>query len=287
MEYSSHIELTYNTHRRLIQAQELGEIHNVFNHAINIKNNDGSLFTLVDDSFHNGPNCIKIFELDFSSLNVKEATSVHFLNHRIIIQNKLIINYSDYHLHQESVLTYPKNRHHLIDKIKAIKNSTWYKTYQNKYKENFFMKTVTNNMDINKLLLSVYIKRNDLVGMQKHTLENFIGLGVGLTPSGDDFLSGLAYVASLNNYPNSTFLSILQRLKKSMKDRTNLISYQQYKMALKKEVRTEISISLGGVLSDKDYTETEESIKKILTIGSTSGFDILQGMLFALEISYK
>lgn len=285
MKYYSNIELTKNTYTRLKNTEISGQIHSVFKHTINILNHDGSLFTLVDGSLNNGPNCLKVEGINFEQLNLQKASEVCFKDSKITIKNKLMIDYKNYVFHQQSELSYPENIDHMTKKIDHIKQSKWYLELKNNYQKQTFMKSVDDLIEANATLLFTYIKNKDSVTLQRRTLEKFIGLGIGLTPSGDDFLTGFAYIASLKNYPNTQIPSILGSLKFTMKDQTNLISFQQFEMALIQEVRTEVNICLKNILSNKPFELVEASIKSILDIGSTSGFDMLKGMLFGLEIS--
>lgn len=284
MKYYSNIELTKNTYHRLKDIKISGQIHSVFKHTINLLNDDGSLFTLVDDSLNNGPNCLKVSGINFEQLNLIENSRVCFKENKIMIEDKLIIDYEDHIFYQQQELFYPENVDHIANKIDEVKDSNWYLEFKNKYQEQIFMKSVDHLIESNAKLLSTYIKNKDEVTKQQKILENFIGLGVGLTPSGDDFLTGLAYTVSLKKYPNIQIFSILNNLKTTMKERTNIISSQQFEMALIQEVRTEINICLESILLNKPFELVEKSIKTVLNIGSTSGFDILNGMLFGLEI---
>lgn len=284
MKYYSNIELTKNTYNRLKNAEVSGQIHSIFKHTINILNDDGSLFTLVDGTLNNGPNCLKIDGINFEQLNLTEASTVHFEKDKVIIEDKLIVDYKSYKFHQQPKLSYPEKVSHIRKKIAQVKHSNWYLELKNKYQEQIFMKSVDHLIESNTNLLFTYIKNKDEVALQR-TLEKFIGLGIGLTPSGDDFLTGLAYVTSLENYPNNQIFLILDSLKPTMSEKTNVISFQQFEKALVQEVRTEVNVCLRNILSDNSFELVEEPIKSILDIGSTSGFDMLKGMLFGLEIS--
>lgn len=285
MKYYSDIELTENTYNRLKNTELSGQVHSIFKHTINIINDHGSLFTLTDESLNNGPNCLKVRGIDFEQLNMKESTKVRFEDDKIIVKNVLMIDYKNPVFHQQNELSYPENADHISEKIDKIRQSNWYLDYQEKYEVDAFMKSVNSLIESNSALLSNYIKNKDAVTVQQRTLEKFIGLGIGLTPSGDDFLTGLAYISSLKNHPNPHILTTLDSLKSMMKEKTNIISCQQFEMALVQEVRTEIYSCLKNILSNQSFKKVEESIKSILDIGSTSGFDILKGMLFGLSIT--
>lgn len=283
--YYSKVECTKKTYNRLKATSVSGRIHSIFNHTMNIIDDTGTLYTIVDDTLNNGPNCIKVYGIEWSAFYFKKIEKVTFENNQLSIGNQLIIDYQNPVFYQESPLIYPLMNDYIYYTIQTIKSSSWYSNYEQKNQEKIFTKNVDDLIFEHSKLLVESIKKNEKCEEQKEILEKFIGLGIGLTPSGDDFLTGLAYVSALENYPNEKIKKILQSLEQKIKEKTNLISYQQFKFALVQEVRTEIRESLSSILSVQSKEFSQDKITNILKIGSTSGFDILRGMLFGLEIS--
>ena len=114
-------------------------------------------------------------------------------------------------------------------------------------------------------------------------LNQFIGLGEGLTPSGDDFLVGLLWalwVGEADRLPGfETFLYAVQ----STLHKTNDISAQMLRFAIRKRF-TEPLISLARV---SDPTDCAEAFKRIAAFGHTSGFDTLCGLLVGLKTTER
>lgn len=114
-------------------------------------------------------------------------------------------------------------------------------------------------------------------------LSQFIGLGEGLTPSGDDFLVGLLWalwVGEADRLPGfDTFLYAVQ----STLHKTNDISAQMLRFAIRKRF-TEPLISLARV---SDPTDCAEAFKRIAAFGHTSGFDTLCGLLVGLKTTER
>jgi len=113
----------------------------------------------------------------------------------------------------------------------------------------------------------------------------FAGLGIGLTPSGDDFLTGLLatwqyFDASLYKKVEKCNTDWLQQLKR----RTTTISYFMLKQCLEGQVNE----ALLDVLDNLDGNPIPY-LRRILAIGSTSGTDMLTGVSFAYQqlIDYK
>lgn len=127
------------------------------------------------------------------------------------------------------------------------------------------------------------IDRSGLIEIFSRQLNQFVGLGEGLTPSGDDFLVGLLWalwVGEADRLPGfETFLYALR----SILHKTNDISAQMLWFAIRKRF-TEPLISLARV---SDPTDCAEAFKRIAAFGHTSGFDTLCGLLVGLKTTER
>lgn len=114
-------------------------------------------------------------------------------------------------------------------------------------------------------------------------LNQFIGLGEGLTPSGDDFLVGLLWalwVGEADRLPGfDTFLYAVQ----STLHKTNDISAQMLWFAMHRRF-TEPLVALARV---SDPMECTGAFKRIAAFGHTSGFDTLCGLLVGLKTTER
>ncbi|OJG52846.1 hypothetical protein RV06_GL000878 [Enterococcus haemoperoxidus] len=134
--------------------------------------------------------------------------------------------------------------------------------------------------------LLVYLKEKQLFQAMRQ-LNRVIGLGPGLTPSGDDFLVGLALIFTTVNYPYHSFKQWLFNSRNELKKRTNIISFSTLDWAIKGIARERI----GCFLKELFYGESEAVLKEkmfaVLAIGSTSGGDILAGMLAGIKLTLE
>ncbi len=104
-----------------------------------------------------------------------------------------------------------------------------------------------------------------------------IGLGSGLTPSGDDFLCGMLagiQILNLQAHPFSVYLKAL--IKEHLNDTVD-VSAAFLSCALENQFSLAVN-SLGRLPS---YIETKENF---LAIGHSSGIDTLCGVYFALNL---
>ncbi len=107
-------------------------------------------------------------------------------------------------------------------------------------------------------------------------LESLVGFGIGMTPSGDDFLVGL--MASLKG--TSYFEEVSEALNKLL-GKTNSISREFLRCA----ARGEFSASFAElILAGNKSIDPEKHFIKIIHKGHTSGVESLLGFLKGLEI---
>ena len=116
-------------------------------------------------------------------------------------------------------------------------------------------------------------------------LGKFIGLGYGLTPSGDDFVCGMAYAfrrySKCSEHSKKCF-ELLSRAVKVKLSGTNEIS-REYLLCATGGEYFEVVERVLDAISKKAIVRAEADIAmaKLLTVGASSGSDILCGILFA------
>lgn len=109
-----------------------------------------------------------------------------------------------------------------------------------------------------------------------HFLLSLVGSGQGLTPAGDDFLIGL-YAALAKN---KLLFEILQQILLT-EEQTTIVSYSYYKAAFLGNFDSRLrQIFLAASNYDGDLLQ--EHIKVVKSYGSSSGTDLLTGLLFGL-----
>ena len=113
--------------------------------------------------------------------------------------------------------------------------------------------------------------------------QRLIGLGPGLTPSGDDFLTGFAAVCASPGTRVHTLLPWVQDVVRTAADRTNLISWTAMHEAAAGRVRESI-VSLLTAVAAGDVAAVQSAARTVISIGSTSGTDIVGGMQAALHL---
>jgi hypothetical protein len=123
-----------------------------------------------------------------------------------------------------------------------------------------------------------------------NAIRQLVALGMGLTPSGDDIIVGFLAGLRTNQELIADHETFLQKFTSDvllLLNHTNVISQQYLLHAVNGYFSTAIIALLTAISSGKSITSIEECAKKLLTIGHTSGVDILAGLFGALSILYK
>ncbi|MDR7855286.1 DUF2877 domain-containing protein [Tissierella sp.] len=120
-------------------------------------------------------------------------------------------------------------------------------------------------------------------------LKKLVGRGIGLTPSGDDFLQGILYINEITPILGDIFVEELKNLIVIDKYTTD-ISINYYKCAFC-QMYSSTLINLYNAIKSVNIIEVRKYIDELLELGNTSGADILSGILtginFALNASKK
>ncbi len=124
-------------------------------------------------------------------------------------------------------------------------------------------------------ILDALLVRNE--SRLRSLADSFIGLGNGLTPSGDDFLTGLMLVASI---PDCELQWAWSALAVSPGDRTTDVSVAMLNHAAAGRFRADL-VGLSEAICAGD--DVEPTARRVAAIGSSSGTDMLDGVTTGLQ----
>ncbi|HHE6470587.1 TPA: DUF2877 domain-containing protein [Providencia rettgeri] len=276
----------------LHQPSPQGTIEQVFNKAINFSI-DNVLYTLLCSQLDNAPNSCRLINKDFSLFEIKEGESINLLNKEILIGNNYllsfslckewrqpVINFSDNKLKNSNYLLYIEKQINRLDLILTENKSSLFK-YQG---DNFFYLSMTKQLvQLRSELIESIIKKDkeNII----YVIRQFVGLGIGLTPSGDDYLVGLMAFLLLIGHPVATFYpEFFKGITQSL-GQTTPISAITLEKALNREYRENMQQLIQSLVDAKE-TNIYPQFLEILNIGSSSGSDMLFGLRDALYITH-
>ena len=274
---------------------KIGSVHSIFNKAINILSYDQSyLFTLALDEVVSSPCMLKT--IDNCRFNQMKGTlslgdNVFILSNSNLKIGNVKWNYRSANIYDRDIKSMLFEKQHINNKFteaiirfvdKEGKDSgllSAWKKHSNK-KLNI---DLDSNIYTRPYLRAIEELTRAVEKQQKESLlissYNFIGLGIGLTPSGDDFLLGC--LATWKYFKDPLFNLFLENewIEEVKKRSTTVSSFM-----LENCIRGYTNQALNDLLEHYEDNESlNDYLEPFLKIGATSGTDMLIGVAFAYE----
>lgn len=286
-----------------------GYIHSVFNNACNIISNNNKLITLLLSENNIGPMSVSIdSNYSFLEIGLEKDEEVQFNKNYISISNtNLNINLMNSTIWKGNpFFNYKKvNEIDLLKKISKLEETII--KYGKKQGIGYLVLSIKDNIDeldsIDKKSLSLSYKYDFIIDnfidfLKDVSINNInhidkssrgiIGFGPGLTPSMDDFVTGL--MISLIYFCNYLQLNMEKAYKlnemitSSISNRTTIISESMLIHASDGYVMQDLRTFIISLLS---HTSSEDMVDKIMDVfsyGSTSGTDMICGVYILSKI---
>lgn len=129
--------------------------------------------------------------------------------------------------------------------------------------------------------LETALRRGDPSAITRAAIP-LLGLGEGLTPSGDDILTGVAFLSAQRGMRLHGAHGSLAAALDAGAERTTLLSTAAVRHALHARAPHSLHI-LVQALRDDDATRIDAAARRVAGIGHTSGTDLLTGVRLALR----
>lgn len=119
--------------------------------------------------------------------------------------------------------------------------------------------------------------------------DSLIGLGEGLTPSGDDFAGGLLFCLYwlsrlyADQLPFVDSARVIERLA----GRTNLISFTVLRDLANGQGVEPLHLWLHCVLTGRPVAQIRQQAARLIRIGHSTGWDLLSGALTGLLLTLR
>ncbi|WP_431223555.1 DUF2877 domain-containing protein [Serratia sp. L9] len=235
------------------------------------------LYTLLSDEYDNAPNSCRIALRHCDRIFSPGERVAFSINGIEIGQNKWI-DFSHCHLWQQPGLYLTTENltpviwqfwGRCINQHAASGSSLFYY-----YGENIFYQEMAVQLQRNRDALLMAIRRNE---NPDEIIRSLIGLGIGLTPSGDDYLVGLCTILLLPGHPADKYRDNFVAVLETAKQKTTLLSAITLEAAINQRYRQVISHLIEKIVRD-DRHLIIHTINEIKKIGSSSGCDMLHGI---------
>jgi hypothetical protein len=253
------------------------QLHSKFNDVVNFTCND-LLVSVVNNRIGEGPLNILLSTNDLNSISsIKKANkSLYINNQEFKLKPELLYN---------SNIDFCKNNQDLSNSLQLLEELIILKSHP---KSLAFLIDSSKTINFTKPLEKAFVKHMlhacELLKTVSTTagLKSMKGCGFGLTPSGDDFISGflagLNFKLQLSGSTDTTLLDEILNLSKGQNIFSNTFLHLSHGGHLIPRVKTLLSAILANNL-----TTIENIFNNFLKYGETSGSDFLVGLHFSLN----
>lgn len=277
----------------------IGFVHSVYQNVMNIMTiNNNQLFSIGNNQVFRAPYMINIAEnIDFRKALARQNHSkqIRINGNKLLIENNLEIHLDKAERWSTSIDRFSSfNDIYLCKVLQQITYLVDQKGTAGGLKEVWLHYQGRQSSSI----LTIYEKGLD-VQLQylvqsmngcnnEHiylSCKNFVGLGIGLTPSGDDFLAGWLLTLYAFKHPIvETFQKHRTDWLNFIRARTTVVSYFMLEAALKGKGNEAMQELFIGIKTEQNV---KHAIDQLLSIGSSSGTDMLAGVGCALAMIIK
>nr|AGF93506.1 hypothetical protein FLSS-28_0024 [uncultured organism] len=275
-----------------LKQENSGRVHSVFSKAVNLVTDSGFLITVLREALHPcginlSPAFFPFFEVEEKEEYIFNENYLNFAGGNVIDftgSKKFFINYTPPNSGIDPYLL--ENNIEFLKKYLKIKK----KDVPNKFNKEF--KKRKNEFNIQMIRR----KKNF-----REIIKSLAGFGPGLTPAGDDFLSGYlltGYYHRKNLYEplhiNHSLIEDMCEYAKTVAFHSALNKDDFYNLNTSFFGRHQLYFSSRGYTLDriwnlihflhqKDIGNYPEKMDKVLQIGATSGYAWMEGILTALN----
>lgn len=290
--------------RRIVNQKRIGQVHSVFRRTFNVLTLDNQLISVVRRDIGKGPiNIVTNLPqyMNMTSIGIRKNFEVLKINDLILVGKNVLIStknaqqWKPQKKFRSNLLTSKKIRDNLmkvkeatcvfgqfsgLGQVIEYANDEHLEKCVGK-KLNLFAQMALPH--ISKLMTAIRAGSSKDI---KKRVRKLIGFGPGLTPSADDMLSGLMTSLTLiaENFGNTNFVRRVNKdITSCIPGGTSLISQEFLMHAAAGEANDPIITLIEKVLTSKSK-ELESVTKAVLSIGGTSGTDIVLGILLGFQL---
>lgn len=290
-----------------------GQVHSVFDNSFNVLDQNNQLISFLGKNKPMSPHSIKFKEkLSFLNLGLERGQRLEFYNDFVLIkESNTVITYDKAFLWAKEPVLF-SNVNLLRDSmenvsIKLDKMGTFIKEEGKRDGIVPLLKSLEDKIKGVELMLdnSIVLGRNEefikerfLAFIDSYIKENIddislrskgiVGFGIGLTPSMDDFLSGIMisriYLYSYLNCDMKKALKINNAIVKYIKNKTTLVSEEMLMFSSRGEANEDVRNLMISLLTNSPIDVFQKYLEKVASFGETSGTDMISGIYIGCRI---
>lgn len=287
--------------------QPIGQVHSVFDNSFNVLDENNQFITFLGPSKPMSPNSIKIREKSsFLNSDIKQGQKLTFLKDYVLIEDSNIeVFYNKASLWDKKPLLFLDGgleKEFVENVLKKLNKMGSFIVKEGK-KDGIapLLKTLIGRIKGLELLLDnkmnlskreEFIRERFLSFIDSYIMGDLdaiarkagsiVGYGVGLTPSMDDFLSGImvsqVYLSAYLNHDLSRTFEVNKAIIKHIKNKTTLISQEMMIHSSRGEVNEDVRNLMIFFITGSSLEDFYKCLKKVSDIGETSGIDMISGI---------
>lgn len=265
-----------------------GTVHSVFLRTVNLRLDDDSLLSIAACDVDDAPQTAAVTRLsDLSVMGFVPGAAVRVTARRIEADGGPAVSLDGACAWAGGLAAYPGDRtvlrRNLVQAESRLASSL--ERRRRDRPDSPFDQALTAEVAARGAKLVQALAAGDVGAAATHA-RSLIGLGHGLTPSGDDFLLGLFTLFSVPGSPVRHWQPLARMLAREAYRATNLISSSALRLAAEGRVRESIGALVAALFSGDEVSVTV-SLDRVLAIGSSSGADIASGLLAGCQLSLQ
>jgi hypothetical protein len=262
-------------------------VHSVFDRVVNIESDGGELWTLAGCDCDNAPNTLVIDVPGFAAFGIVRGDSCSVSNrHELRFGSGMRVRFNTASGWSEHLPVYPQEDSALRANLQWIESFLAQTGTPGGFltvgeSESAYLRAANAVLKQQTTQLVDALSQGDLDAASEFAVSV---VGLGPTPSGDDYLTGLFSVLNIENSPCYRFRGLCDAVASKADRLTNVISFSALKMAAVGRVRE----SIIALLRDAMYGNPESLsglLSRVLAIGSTSGTDIVSGIVSGFRLN--
>jgi hypothetical protein len=245
-----------------------GAVHSIFERVVNLADANGGLVSLAVRSLDNAPNTILVDAATFHGRGLRTGMPARARGGILTFDEaRFSLRFEHAAPWHAKLPEYPENDAQLRANLSALQGHC------------------PPLLEPLSRAIGDALMRDDVHGVRAHG-RALLGLGPGLTPSGDDFLVGLFAVLNLARSPCHGMQRACDAILADAHQRTNAISIAALREAARGRVRDSIEALLHELVGRRP-PGLHDALARVLAIGATSGRDMVAGIACGLEANVR
>lgn len=266
-----------------------GRVHSVFARTVNIEVEGGDLLTLASRGVDNAPDTVVIDLEGFGDVGIERGGRAEIAP-GALGAGPLRVDLDGVSSWSPALPTYPRDDARLRANLRWVSIRLWQSEGGRRARGQWspgdsFADASRAMLDERSASLGASLLRADLDAARAGAAA-MVGLGPGLTPSGDDFLVGLFAILNIAQSPCHPMRAICGDVVAIARTSTNAISVAALANAARGRVRQSIE-ALVRELIDGTPAGLRVALDRVLAIGATSGSEIVAGLVSGLALNLR